>query len=76
MEKYFDPAQPGSYSSFEKIYKTVKGKRNRKALRDFLLKEDVYTLHRYKRTHFKRNQIIVGGLDQQWNADVAFMNDF
>ena len=76
MEKYFDPAQPGSYSSFEKFYKTVKGKRTRKALRDFLLKEDAYTLHRYKRTHFKRNQIIVGGLDQQWDADVAFMNDF
>lgn len=75
MEKYFDPSQPGSYSSFEKFYKTVKDKVSRQDLRNGLLETDAYTLHKYKRKHFKRNRIIVGGLNQQWEADVAFMND-
>ena len=32
-----------------------------------------YTLHKPIRRHFKRNRVIVGGIDQQWQMDLADM---
>jgi hypothetical protein len=37
------------------------------------MKEDAYTLHKPMRRHFKRNRVIVGGIDQQWQMDLADM---
>ena len=32
-----------------------------------------YSLHKPSRKNFKRNQTVVGGIDQQWQADLADM---
>ena len=37
------------------------------------MKQDVYTLHKPVRRRFKRNRVIVGGIDQQWQMDLADM---
>ena len=37
------------------------------------LKQDAYTLHKPIHRHFKRNRVIVGGIDQQWQMDLADM---
>ena len=37
------------------------------------MKQDAYTLHKPMRHHFKRNRVIVGGIDQQWQMDLADM---
>ena len=33
------------------------------------MKQDAYTLHKPVRHNFKRNRVIVGGIDQQWLMD-------
>ena len=37
------------------------------------MKQDAYTLHKPMRRNFKRNWVIVGGIDQQWQMDLADM---
>ena len=37
------------------------------------MKQDAYTLHKPIRCHFKRNQVIVGSIDQQWQMDLVDM---
>ena len=49
-----------------------KGKRkiSRKQVQDWLSQQDVYTLHKPARRHYKRSRVIVPGLDvQQFQAD-------
>ena len=38
------------------------------------MKQDAYTSHKPIRHHFKRNRVIVGGIDQQWLMDLADMH--
>ena len=35
--------------------------------------QDPYTLHKSFHRHFKRNRLIVGGIDHQWQLDLADM---
>ena len=37
------------------------------------MKLDTYTLHKHIRRRFKRNRVMVGGIDQQWQMDLADM---
>ena len=40
-----------------------------------LKKLDEYTLHKQRRVHYSRNPTVVGNIDQQWQADLADMQD-
>ena len=72
---YYDPKRPGGFGGAERLYKDVKkeGKFaiSRKEIKEWLMKQDAYTLHKPMRRHFKRNRVIVGGIDQQWQMDLA-----
>ena len=74
---YYDPKRPGGFGGAERLYEDVKkeGKFaiSRKEITEWLMKQDAYTLHRPMRRHFKRNRVIVGGIDQQWQMDLADM---
>jgi hypothetical protein len=74
---YYDPKRPGGFGVAERLYKDVKkeGKfaKSRKEIKEWLMKQDTYTLHKPMRRHFKRNCVIVGGIDQQWQMDLADM---
>ena len=74
---YYDPKRSGGFGGAERLYKDVKkeGKFaiSRKEIREWLMKQDAYTLHKPMRRHFKRNRVIVGGIDQQWQMDLADM---
>ena len=37
------------------------------------MKQDTYTLHKPARRHYKRNRVIVGGIDELWQMDLADM---
>ena len=52
-----------------------KGKFNisRSKIKEWLMMQDTYTLHKPIRRNFKRNRVIVGGIDQQWQMDLADM---
>ncbi len=37
------------------------------------MKQDTYILHKPIQRNFKRNRVIVGGIDEQWQMDLADM---
>ena len=74
---YYDPKRSGGFGGVNRLYKDVKkeGKFNisRTKIKEWLMNQDAYTLHKPIRRHFKRNRVIVGGIDQQWQMDPADM---
>ncbi len=84
MEKYlsqlyYNPESPASFGGVDSIYRAVKNDRkyqiSRNKIRQWLQTQDTYTLHkpvRYGR--FKRNRVIVGRIDDEWEADLVIMD--
>jgi len=77
-KKYVDPAFPGSFSGFERFFKSIKNEEDvtKKQVTDVLLKNDAYTMHKPAIKKFKRNQIIVFGIDDTWQADLVDMKAY
>ena len=46
---------------------------SRAQLKKWLMKQDTYTLHKPARRHYKKNRVIVGGIDELWQMDLADM---
>ena len=74
---YYDPKHAGSYSGLDKIYRVIKheGKYdvNKTKLKEWLQKQDVYTLFKSVNHKFRRGRVIVNGIDQQFDVDLADM---
>ena len=74
---YYDSKRTGGFGGVDRLYQDVKKegkfKISRKKIKEWLMKQDTYTLHKPMRRHFKRNRVIVGGIDQQWQMDLADM---
>ena len=72
---YYNPKRPGSFGGAESLYRDVKDegrfKLSREQISNWLMKQDTYTLHAPARRHFKRNRVIVGGIDEEWQLDLA-----
>ena len=77
-ELYYNPESPASFGGVDSIYRAVKseGKHqiSRNKIRTWLRKQDTYTLHKPVRYRFKRNRVIVGAIDEQWEADLVIMD--
>ena len=70
---YYNVNEPGSFTAPATFYRAIKEKSNnitRKQVTDWLNSQDTYTLHRRTRKKFKRNRIIVGRIDEQWQTDL------
>ena len=65
---YYNPKNTGSYGGVERLRRTTKYKR--REVKKFLQSEDTYTLHKPIRRNFKRRRVIVGGIRQQFQADL------
>ena len=75
---YSSPNEVGSFGGVEQLFLRARElglKVSRKQVRDFLKSVDAYTLHKPARKRFVRNKILVGGIDQQWQADLADMQE-
>ena len=74
---YYDPKRAGGLGGVDRLYKDVrkegKFEISRMEIKKWLMKQDTYTLHKPMRRNFKRNRVIVGGIDQQWQMDLADM---
>ena len=69
LRRYHDPCAPGSLGGVQRFAK-AQGLPLKKAQR--LLERDVgYTLHKPRRRRFATLPVIVGGLDDQWAADLV-----
>ena len=74
---YYNTKRSGGYGGVNRLYDDVKKegkfKISRKQIKEWLMKQDAYTLHKPVLRNFKRNRVIVGGIDQQWQMDLADM---
>ncbi|RLJ22848.1 hypothetical protein DJ031_00135 [bacterium endosymbiont of Escarpia laminata] len=67
---YFDPAKVGSYGGIASLRRDVP-RVPRKIVEQWLSEQNAYTLHKPVRVRFKRRRTVVGGRDQQWQADLV-----
>lgn len=73
-EIYYDPEQPGSYGGVEALFRAARKRlpdTTRDQVEDWLAEQDTYTLHKPVRYKFPRRRVVVGGIDHQWQADLA-----
>lgn len=70
ITRYTDPGTPGSFSGLSGFKKNTISKK-KKLIESSLLKLKTFTLHRNKRVKYKRTQVIVAGIDDQWQIDLV-----
>ena len=74
---YFNPANPASYGGLDDLYKAVKDRGySRKKVKNWLLKQEVYTLHKEPKRQFKRPRVIVSAKYQQFDGDTMNMTAY
>ena len=74
---YYDPNHPGAYGGVEKLYRAVRKEGKfvigRTKIRNWLLKQEDYAVHRETRSKFKRRRVVAPFVDYQWDVDTANM---
>ncbi len=74
---YYEPGHPASYSGPTKLYQWVKSENKFKIgqnrIRKWLREQESYSLTRGARRRFRRNRVIVKGVDSQWDTDLMDM---
>ena len=74
---YYDTKDSGSYGGITRLLQRAHelGHKdiNTEDVRNFLQDQFAYTLHKPARRHFARNPTYVSGIDAQWQADLADM---
>jgi hypothetical protein len=77
---YYDVKHPASYAGPKKLYRVVKkeGKFDigQHRIRQWLQNQEAYSLQRPVRRKFKRNRVIVYGIDDQWDVDLMDMKSY
>ena len=72
---YYNIRHPASYSGVDRLWSWClhhgKKKYTREKVAQWLDKQDTYTLHKPVRRKFSRNRVLVGGIDEQWQADLV-----
>src|SRR5271170_7970464 len=71
---YYDPSAPGSFGGVDGLHRQLRGVKTREEIRDWLTGQTTYSLHKPVRRRFKRNVILVHGVDEQFQADLADMS--
>ncbi len=77
---YYSSSHPAAYSGEEKLYRAVlregKFQPPRKDIREWLLRQDTYTLNRPPPKRSKHVKVVVSGIDGQWDADLGVMASY
>ena len=76
---YYNPKRPGSYGGITSLWNAVKADGNPLQMkyndvRKWLQDEEVYNLHKPYNDDFKRESIIVGQMDEQWDSDLMVLD--
>ena len=72
-EIYYDAGHVAGFGSAKDLYSAVRRKGKKitlKKVKEFLQKQDTYTLHKPVRRKFKRRKIMSKGVDYLWQADL------
>ena len=67
QQRYYDPKRVGSYGGVAALRRVVPEQDVERRLSE----QDTYTLHKPVRRRFKRRCVVVGGPNQQWQADLV-----
>ena len=73
---YYNAGEAGSYGGVKRLLKDSQAKGlkvTENIIKKYLAAQAAYSLHKPARRHFSRNPTVVGGIDQQWQADLADM---
>ena len=70
QQRYYDPKRVGSYGGVAALRRVVP----EQDVERWLSEQDTYTLHKPVRRRFKRRCVVVGGPNQQWQADLVDMS--
>jgi transposase InsO family protein len=76
---YYNPRNKASVSSIYKLYKEAKRRNSRitlEAVRNWLQSQTTYTLHVPARRTWKRNRVIVHGINEEFQADLVDMQKY
>ena len=72
---YYDPSHPASFEGENNLYnllrKEKKFKLTHEQIKSWLRKQNVYTLNKAVKRNFQRGRVIVSGIDDQWDIDLA-----
>ena len=66
---YYDISKPGSYGGVDSLVRSNRGVK-KKSIQKWLEGEDTYTMHKPIKRKFRRRKVIVGGINQQFQADL------
>ena len=70
---YFDPTRVGSYDGVDALRLVTRVPW--KIVAEWLSEQYAYALQKPARHHFRRRRVIVGGLRQQWQADLVALSN-
>ena len=72
---YYDPSHPASYEGAKALYNAAKKEGQYKIshaqVKKWLQNQDSYSLNKAVKRNFQRGRVIVSGIDDQWDADLA-----
>ena len=73
LEKlYYELDRPSALGGVDKLYRAARRYGvTRSQVLEWLQLQPGYTLHKPARKHFRRNRVIVFGIDSQWQADLV-----
>lgn len=70
-QEYLDAVGAGSYGGVSRLYAEVKDRGiSRAQVKEFLAKQDAYTLHKPVRKKFPTRRVYVTFMDEQWEIDL------
>ncbi|GFX10655.1 putative uncharacterized transposon-derived protein F54H12.3 [Trichonephila clavipes] len=70
---YRVPEHAGSFGGIDAVHRSLKGKVSRKDIKNWLQTKESYTLHQPVRKKIDTNRVIVGRINQQFQADLVDM---
>ena len=76
---YFDPSFPNSFSGLESFFKSIKKvfpEINKGQVKNELEKHNAFTYHQPLRKRFLKNQVVVPGINDTWQADLVDMQQY
>ncbi|GFX19465.1 uncharacterized transposon-derived protein F54H12.3 [Trichonephila clavipes] len=67
---YKNHENPASFGGVNALYRALDNRVKTKDIKQWLETKESYTLHKPARRRFKRNRVLVGGIEEQFQADL------
>ncbi|GFX50861.1 uncharacterized transposon-derived protein F54H12.3 [Trichonephila clavipes] len=67
---YKNPENPASFGGVNALYRALDNRVKTKDIKQWLETKESYTLHKPARRRFKRNRVLVGGIEEQFHKQI------